>query len=153
LIAKAEKQHKLFPTAFDIEAVRKCKTVADFDEVFFAKIYNFRDREDYYNQCNSKHFLPHIRVPTFVINAIDDPLVDHIALPIHEEDVGHKAPVRLIYHQHGGHCGFTTDRMSIEADSPPVPAHGWIAEELARCLQHIRQHSSPSTGSTPVLSK
>jgi len=138
LIAKAEKQHKQFPTAFDIEAVRKCKTIREFEDAYLVKIYGFQDRDDYYRQCDSKWFLSSIRVPTFAISAIDDPFVDHTSLPT-QEVVGNKAPVRLIYHPHGGHCGFSTDRMSVEEDAPPVPSHGWIAEEIARCLQHIRQ--------------
>jgi predicted alpha/beta-fold hydrolase len=139
MIPKAEAQHKRFPDAFDIEAVRNCTTIGEFDDAYIARIYNFKDRYDYYRQCGSKWFLPTIRVPTFAINAIDDPFIDERALPT-PADVG-DAPVRLIYHAHGGHCGFSTDQMSIEADAPPVPAHGWIAEEIARCLEHIRNHS------------
>ena len=115
LIAKAEKQHKHFPTAFDIEAIRKCKTFDDFDKAYTVKIYGFQDLDDYYRQCGSKSYLSRIRVPTFAINAIDDPAVDDATLPT-EEDLGHEAPVRLIYHPHGGHCSFDTDRMSVEAE-------------------------------------
>jgi hypothetical protein len=49
------------------------------------------------------------------------------------------APVRLIYHKNGGHCGFSTGRMSNEKDAPPVPAHGWLGEELSRVLFHIKE--------------
>jgi predicted alpha/beta-fold hydrolase len=41
---KAEQQILLFPGAFDIEAIRACKTIGDFDEAFIAKIYGFADK-------------------------------------------------------------------------------------------------------------
>ena len=45
---KAERQHKSFPKTFDIEAIRKCSTMGEFDNEFIAKIYNFHDKDDYY---------------------------------------------------------------------------------------------------------
>lgn len=75
-------------------------------------------------------------MPTVAINAIDDPFIESSSLPTEEHVQG--APVRLIYHQYGGHCGFWARKMSSAADAPPVPVHGWIAEELSRALDFIR---------------
>ena len=62
------------------------------------------------------------------------------------EDVGPAAPVRLIYHDYGGHCGFIAE--------DEVASHGWLAEEMARALLHIHlQHtSSAALIASPVLS-
>jgi predicted alpha/beta-fold hydrolase len=82
---------------------------------------------DYYRKTGSKWWLNKIRVPAVAINAVDDPFIEASSLPTNE-DVG-VAPVRLIYHSKGGHCGF----VGRNVQQP----HGWIAEELGRALQHI----------------
>lgn len=159
---KAEVQYQRFPGSFDIEGVRKAKTVGDFDDAYIAKLYNFKDKFDYYEKNGSINFLRHIRVPTIAFNAIDDPFIESGSLPT-EEHVGDIAPVRLIYHEHGGHCGFFTSKIYLpqiqrgttmpkETDSQgtivytphPVPKHGWLAEEASRCLDHIREKRVPS---------
>ena len=129
---KAERQYIRFgpanPDFIDIKAIRACNKIGDFDEAFIAKIYGFKDKNDYYVQSASKQYLHKIRVPTVAINAIDDPLVDEFTLPTEEKDVG-IAPVRLIYTKHGGHCGY----MEAKKMTP----HGWISDELSRVLEHI----------------
>ena len=118
-----------FPHAFDINAVRQCTTIGDFDDAYIAKIYGFEDKVDYYRKSGSKWWLNKIRVPTIAINAVDDPFIEASSLP-GEADVG-SAPVRLIYHEKGGHCGF----VSRDNEAP----HGWLAEELGRALDHIHR--------------
>ena len=54
--------------------------------------------------------------------------------------VARYAPVRLVYTQQGGHCGFVS---SIFAS---VPEHGWLAEELSRALFHIHSQCYDSGG-------
>jgi predicted alpha/beta-fold hydrolase len=100
--------------------------------------------------CGAKAWLHKIRVPAIAVNARDDPIVDEPSLPT-AEHVG-DAPVRLIYHDHGGHCGFYTLQRSMQCGAGegqvegaggtsggdvPVPSHGWLAEELARAIDHI----------------
>jgi uncharacterized protein len=129
---KAEDLVKRFPNApFDIDRVRLATTIGDYDDIVIASVFGFQDKFDYYRQSGSKWFLPLIRVPTIAINALDDPFIDEHSLPT-VDDIG-DAPVRLVYHSHGGHCGF----MSNEESSP----FGWIAVEIARCLKHIADAS------------
>lgn len=132
-----------FSDAFDIEKVRNCHTIGDFDDAYIAPIYHFKDKLDYYQQTASRWYLRRIRIPTIAINAIDDPFIEADSLPT-SDDVG-EAPVRLIYHDYGGHCGFVADETSyrdpgiaIDTDEPiTVPDHGWLAEEMARAIVHI----------------
>ena len=142
LKAKAELEYKQFPGAFDIDAIRACTTIGAFDEAYIARIYGFKDKYDYYESSGAKNFLHKIRVPAIAINARDDPFVEEASLPT-AEHVGEIAPVRLIYHAHGGHCGFyTTQRnMGFEGSDCAVPEHGWLGEELARAIEHIHNQS------------
>ena len=137
--AKAEVEHQRFPEQFSIEEVRACETICAFDDAYLSKIYKFKDKDDYYRSSGAKWWLPKIRVPAVAINARDDPFIEVASLPS-AEDVGDTAPVRLIYPKHGGHCGFHTAQqyMGYEGgENAPVPAHGWLAEELARFLDHV----------------
>lgn len=52
---------------------------------------------------NASNYLSRVRVPLMVVNAKDDPFIDGNSLP-EQERVG-DAPVRLVYHNYGGHCG------------------------------------------------
>lgn len=141
--AKAEQQFQMFPNSFDIVPVRQAKTIGEIDDFYISKLYGFEDKFDYYARCGSKWFLKHIRVPVVAINAVDDPFIDDKSLP-EEADV-QGAPVRLVYHAHGGHCGFATRRMNSSSRSSSstsgggdrVPRHGWLGEELSRALSHF----------------
>lgn len=126
LKAKAEKQHLRFTVPFDIEKVRASTTIGDYDDLVVASVYGFKDKFDYYEQSGSKRFLSSIRVPAIAINAVDDPFIDPLTLPT--ADVVGDGSVRLIYHEHGGHCGFA----GVEASES-----GWIADEIARAIRHI----------------
>jgi uncharacterized protein len=139
---KAEKEYLKFPGKFDIERIRRCNTIGEFDDAYIAPIYNFTDKVDYYRKSGSKWYLSKIRVPAIAINAYDDPFIEEVSLPS-AADVGDLAPVRLVYHRYGGHCGFIADRESYRLpDAKPndeiyVPSHGWLADELARVIWHI----------------
>jgi predicted alpha/beta-fold hydrolase len=126
---KAERQHVRFPGIFDIKKIRSCRSLGEFDEAFTCPIYGFKDREEYYRESGSKRWLHKIRVPTIAINARDDPFIDESSLPSAGDVLD--APVNLIYHSHGGHCGF------ISAYKHENEGHGWIAEEMGRALDHI----------------
>eukprot|EP00600_Ochromonadales_sp_CCMP1393_P007452 CAMPEP_0174963448 /NCGR_PEP_ID=MMETSP0004_2-20121128/5336_1 /TAXON_ID=420556 /ORGANISM="Ochromonas sp., Strain CCMP1393" /LENGTH=400 /DNA_ID=CAMNT_0016212075 /DNA_START=151 /DNA_END=1353 /DNA_ORIENTATION=- len=166
---KAELEHQKLPGYFDIEEIRASDTIGAFDDAYIAKIYGFRDKFHYYRSCGAKWWLNKIRVPAVAINARDDPFIEVTSLPTEAEDVGEIAPVRLIYHDHGGHCGFFTRQPTMlglsssysNIDNPssaagtadgatkimvnddkeyteiPIPAHGWLAEELSRAIHHI----------------
>lgn len=124
---KAEEKIQKHPEAFDIEKVRKCNTIGDFDDAFIAPIYGFKDKLDYYAQSDSKQYLHKIKVPTLIINAIDDPFIEERTLPT-TDDI-RDAPVRLHYEKYGGHCGFKPHTAKS--------SNGWVAEEIAKAIEYI----------------
>lgn len=146
LKAKAEIEYQRFPGYFSIEEVRACTTIGAFDDAYIARIYGFKDKFHYYRSSGAKWWLHKIRVPAVAINARDDPFIEEESLPT-DEHIGEHAPVRLIYPKHGGHCGFYTaqQHMGYEGgEQEPVPAHGWLAEELGRVLEHLEASRFPT---------
>ena len=88
-------------------------------------------------------------MPAIAINARDDPFVEESSLPetsdlLIEGSSGLTAPVRLIYTEKGGHCGFMSSFFNTS-----VPSHGWLAEELSRAIMHI--HLSNATYSDSAM--
>lgn len=100
-LAKLER----FPGLFDGEAVRRARTLREFDNVVTAPLHGFRDTDDYWTRASSKPHLPGIRVPTLVLNARDDPFLPASALPTEREV---SPAVKLEFPDRGGHVGFVT---------------------------------------------
>ena len=78
----------------------------DFDDAYTAPIHGFNNAIDYYEKSSSRSFLSNIKVPTLVINAMNDPFLsdeclDH-SLFESLEHVYFETP------EHGGHVGFVT---------------------------------------------
>jgi predicted alpha/beta-fold hydrolase len=113
-----------FPGLFDAGAVRAARTLREFDDVVTAPLHGFKDVDDYWTRASSKPGLTHIRVPTLLLNARDDPMVPASALPGADEV---SAAVTLELPEHGGHAGFVGGRF---------PGHlGWMP---ARVLEFFR---------------
>ena len=108
-----------FPGLYDAEAVRRARTLRDFDNVVTAPLHGFRDTDDYWTRASAKPHLDGIRVPTLLVNARDDPFLPGIALPTAREV---SDAVRLEFPEHGGHVGFVT---------APFPGHiEWLPQRL-----------------------
>jgi predicted alpha/beta-fold hydrolase len=100
-LAKLER----FPGLFDADAVKRARTLRQFDNAFTAPVHGFRDCDDYYIRSSAKPFLARIRVPTLLINARDDPFLPAAALPAPGEV---SSAVRLEFPARGGHVGFVS---------------------------------------------
>jgi uncharacterized protein len=92
----------------DAKAVRAAATFREFDNLYTAPIHGFRDAEDYWMRSSSRPWLRHVKVPTLLINARNDPFFPGEALPTREEV---SDPVSLEYPESGGHVGFVSGRF------------------------------------------
>ena len=115
-LAKLER----YPQLVDETAVRRSRTLREFDNVVTAPLHGFRDTDDYWTRASSAPWLERIRVPTLLLNARNDPF-----LPEHELEAATRkaAPSLLLeFPRQGGHCGFL---------SGPFPGrHTWLPQRL-----------------------
>jgi predicted alpha/beta-fold hydrolase len=74
-----------------------------YDEQVIAPLYGFKSAADYYKQNSARQYLKHIRIPTLLIQAKDDPFMTTDVLPQPSEL---SAAVELEITQGGGHVGF-----------------------------------------------
>jgi len=95
---------EMFPSQIDCRDVHKMHTFHEFDNRFTAPMYGFRDAEDYYSRASCKQFLKHIRIPSLIVQAGDDPFLSPSCYPCNEaKDNPH---IFLETPRYGGHVGF-----------------------------------------------
>ena len=56
-------------------AIRRARTIYEYDECFVAPRHGFASAQDYYQRCSGVRFMPEIKVPTLLIHALDDPWI------------------------------------------------------------------------------
>jgi len=76
--------------------------LAHWDDQFTAPLWGFSGAREYYEKCSSGPWLQHVRVPTILLTAKDDPVV-----PFDSYDpYPRSSSIELITTERGGHLGF-----------------------------------------------
>jgi hypothetical protein len=91
------------PGFVDVRAALRARTFAEYDRAVTAPLHGFADEVDYWRRSSSGPFLSHIKRPTLLLNAIDDPFVPATSLPDPRRLPPH---VRAEFVPRGGHVGF-----------------------------------------------
>ena len=117
---------KRFPGSYDAQRVRAATTLRAFDDVVTAPIHGYKNAADYWSRAASKAGLIHIKVPTLIINARNDPFLPEQYLPQPHEVSTH---VKLYYPKHGGHVGF---------HSGTFPGHAnWLPNTVLEYFKNV----------------
>jgi uncharacterized protein len=106
LLRKTALKRKRFPDIAPSANLAALRTMWAFDDAVTAPIHGFRDARDYYERSSSLRWLSHIRVPTLLLSARDDPFLPAEVLD-EVRDVARKNPaLRCEFVDYGGHVGF-----------------------------------------------
>jgi len=97
----------------------------DFDNIYTASAGGFRDREDYYESCSAKPHLSQIAIPTALLTAKDDPMVDF--RDYLDADLSPQTMLHL--EAHGGHMGY------LCSEPTPLGDRRWLDYALDRILR------------------
>jgi predicted alpha/beta-fold hydrolase len=116
---KARAKLARFPGLVPAARVRAARTLLAFDDAFTGPVHGFRDACDYYTQSSSIAFLPRVRAPTLLLNAVDDPFLPREVLERVRAIAGDNPALVPEFVPGGGHVGFVAG---------PVP---WRAEYYA----------------------
>lgn len=103
LMSRLKNKLKHFPNQISKHELESIKTLLDFDEIYTAKAHGFEDALDYYAKCSSLQFLPNIKVPTLIINALNDSFLSSECYPVKEAKNNSKLFLEMP--AHGGHSG------------------------------------------------
>ncbi|WP_047546772.1 YheT family hydrolase [Psychroserpens sp. Hel_I_66] len=104
LIDKLKIKQKQFPEQLKDEHLKTLKTLRAFDDFYTSKAHGFKDALDYYTKSSSLQFLPNIKVPTLIINALNDSFLSSECYPVKEAK--HNDNLYLEMPNYGGHVGF-----------------------------------------------
>jgi len=97
-------KERVTPGLFDLSTLDRVKNIYDFDDRITAQAFGFGSADNYYATQSANQFLGRIRVPTLLVQAMDDPL---IPFPVYDHPAFAENPhLRLIATEHGGHLGF-----------------------------------------------
>jgi len=107
---KSMAQLARFPELFDAARMRRARTFREFDDLYTAPLHGFRGVDHYWGSSSSGPWLAHIRVPTLVLNARNDPFLPEKALLAAARDASSDVVVELP--RGGGHAGFRSDWLA-----------------------------------------
>ena len=93
-----------FPDQLSMEDIETIKTLHDFDEVYTSRAHGFDNALDYYTKSSCLQFLPNVKVPSLIINALNDSFLTPECFPV--KAAKNNPNLYLEMPQYGGHVGF-----------------------------------------------
>jgi hypothetical protein len=103
---KIQAKAQLFPNEVSYTDFKMIKAFKDFDNRYTAPLHGFDDAEDFYKQASVRPYLAGIRIPTLLINALNDPFLTPECFPIPEAEANPYLFLEIPLE--GGHVGFST---------------------------------------------
>lgn len=104
LVTSLKVKQSKFPEQLSEAEVNSINTLTDFDEVYTSKAHGFKDALDYYEQSSCLQYLPNIKVPSLIINALNDSFLTPECFPV--KIAKNNPNLYLEMPNHGGHVGF-----------------------------------------------
>ncbi len=101
---KIKAKEKLFPGQISYEGYEKIRHFVDFDNRYTAPLHGFSDAHDFYGRASVKPFLKNIRVPSLIVQAMNDTFLSPECFCYNEAETSEY--LFLETPNNGGHCGF-----------------------------------------------
>lgn len=96
-------------------------SIYEFDDQVTAKLHGFKDADDYYHKCSSKHFYGDVETDLLVIHCKADPLCPIEFAPF--KVMENNPHIQTCFTEEGGHVGFLS--------APP----GWLYRVILEWLE------------------
>ncbi|WP_209332603.1 YheT family hydrolase [Lunatimonas salinarum] len=104
LKSKVRRKALQYPDLIDLQLLDRVQDFDTFDTHFTARLHGFRDADDFYRSVSADRWMEQIQVPTLIINALNDPLLEGACYP---EAMAENHPhLFLEMPKRGGHTGF-----------------------------------------------
>ncbi len=101
------------------------KSFWQYDDRVVARLHGFKNVHQYYHLCSSRQYLKKIKIPTLLIQSLDDPFMTRSVIP-EVEDLSSR--VNLEVTSGGGHVGF------ISGNIPFKPQY-WLEQRIPEFLR------------------
>jgi len=117
----------------DLARALAARTFREFDDAATAPLHGFADADDYYRRSSSGPLLGRVRVPTLLVQSLDDPFLPGAAVP--RAAITRNPALTDGVVPHGGHVGFASGSAPLR---PVFWAERAVATYLERALDHRR---------------
>lgn len=122
ILAKADK----FPDfKLDRTLLQKASKFRHIEKQYTVPVFGFKSSEDYWIKASSKPYIPEIKVPTLLINALDDSFLSEECFPIKEAK--NLTNFYLSTPKYGGHVGFLSSFFNDK--------NKWIEHKITNFIQ------------------
>ena len=119
LKTKASKKIKRYKLDINLESIRECRTLMQFDDRFTAPIHGFNGVLDYWSKSSSQLVIQNVKSPLLILHSENDPFLPGNDL-VNICEGNSNVELRLL--KHGGHTGFVTG---------PFPGNlNWLPNQL-----------------------
>jgi hypothetical protein len=142
LMQRFQRKAKLFPDIYKETRIGPVRSIREFDQKIVAPYCGFRDADDYYYRAASSRVVDRIAVPTFIVNALDDPFIR--LYPETRAMLRANPHINFVETGHGGHCAFLARRS--------VDGIHWAEATVVRFLQAVASDTHDQTVPSALLS-
>ncbi len=105
LKARYARKQELFPARYVPPAeIGPVHSIRQFDHKIVSRYCGFRDADDYYFRAASARVVDRVAVPTFILQAADDPFIR--LLPETRAKLLANPHITFVETSHGGHCAY-----------------------------------------------
>lgn len=126
-----EKADKFPDFNLNKELLFKATKFRHLEKQYTVPVFGFKNSEDYWQKASSKPYIPKIKVPTLLINSLDDSFLSKECYPFKEAENSSK--FHLLTPNYGGHVGFISSFSDVEK---------WIEKNITHfIIENILNHS------------
>lgn len=134
-----ERMHRkrlFFPEIATPEDIDRVRTIYEFDDVITAPHFGWGTADNYYRLASSGPLLARVRVPTLIIQSVDDPLIPFC---IFEKARIESNPfLHMSLTEYGGHTGFLGARPARAIDQDAYWGESRVVQFLSFLAREVR---------------
>jgi predicted alpha/beta-fold hydrolase len=108
LKARIRRRAALYPDQYSTAKLASVRSVYEFDDAYVAPFFGFGNADNYYDTQSAIRFVEHIRVPTLLVQAEDDPMIPFEIF--HDRRIRSNPWIVVANERYGGHLGFLANR-------------------------------------------
>lgn len=117
--------YQYHPQVIEPAAIATVNSIRALDQEFVIKRLGFSCVEDYYAASSPLPFLKHLKKPTLILYAADDPLFAPSIIPDLQSACQGNPMINLVITRYGGHVGYISSSACQRLIKDPDPWWAW----------------------------
>ena len=134
---RMRRKKELYPELYEIDELKKVRSVREFDARYTVTHGGYRDVADYYARASSLSYIKGIQRPTLIIHAQDDPFIPFDAF--RDPSITSNPYIVSLLPQHGGHVGFVSENGRGED-------RFWAENRVAEFCRFVHEQETAISG-------